>query len=391
MEREIINVEACDYDSWPRGGQLEFCKMLVRTGMLKFLVGLTSLSDGLSHWREIDIQGQRVHFYGLYAPVIKLRPKIPIRLRTLISLLFINRNTLGTTDDKILLAHSPEAIIALHLRRDLKFYARIYFSHGARNPLDDPRYAWGKLFRHLFQHLLNSSLKHCDLVLVAASSEDIAKLRSSLPAARRFTQFPMRFDDSIFYPQPAKPRPTQSPTTIVAVGRINRVKGWSLLLSALHALNGRNSSDHIQLRFVGGGEDEAALHRTAEELRVSRHIHVTGFLQPEEVAREIHSADLVVSGSLHEGWPISILEALACGRNVVSTRVSGASDMIVPGVTGYIVDGRNPLDYANAVDLALKSLPRDNPTAALSVASFKASGLEAAFKAAISDTAGSMR
>jgi len=59
-------------------------------------------------------------------------------------------------------------------------------------------------------------------------------------------------------------------------------------------------------------------------------------------------------GSHIEGWPTSMVEALACGKNIISTNVSGAKDMIYEKKNGFIVFERDPILYAKAMENGLE-------------------------------------
>ena len=47
------------------------------------------------------------------------------------------------------------------------------------------------------------------------------------------------------------------------------------------------------------------------------------------------AADLVFVGSFEEGWSTAMVEALACGKPIISTNISGANDMIIPNEKWY--------------------------------------------------------
>ncbi len=64
----------------------------------------------------------------------------------------------------------------------------------------------------------------------------------------------------------------------------------------------------------------------------------------------------MVAGSLVEGWPTAIVEALACGKPVVTTEVSGARELVLDGRNGFVVTEREPERFARAMLDAL-SLP----------------------------------
>lgn len=56
--------------------------------------------------------------------------------------------------------------------------------------------------------------------------------------------------------------------------------------------------------------------------------------------------DLYLNTSIHEGIPMTILEALARGIPVIAPNVGGISEIITNGVEGFLIEGRNPSDFA---------------------------------------------
>jgi len=76
---------------------------------------------------------------------------------------------------------------------------------------------------------------------------------------------------------------------------------------------------------------------------------VTGFVTQERVKTFLSAADVYVVGSLREGWSVAMLEALACGKPIVSTAVSGAADMVQEGCNGFVLPERDPVRFADAV------------------------------------------
>jgi glycosyltransferase involved in cell wall biosynthesis len=58
------------------------------------------------------------------------------------------------------------------------------------------------------------------------------------------------------------------------------------------------------------------------------------------------SLDIYLNTSLHEGIPMSVLEAMACGVPVVAAKVGGLAEIIADGRDGFLVESRNPEDYA---------------------------------------------
>ena len=135
--------------------------------------------------------------------------------------------------------------------------------------------------------------------------------------------------------------PEQAGPVFVAVGRLVDKKAPRLTIEAFaHVLA---SHPDARLRFIGDGP----LRAQCEVLAQSRCGSAVEFLgaQPHHVVvRELHAARAFVQHSVvapdgdMEGMPVSVIEAGASGLPVVSTRHSGISDVVVDGVTGFLVD-----------------------------------------------------
>lgn len=117
-------------------------------------------------------------------------------------------------------------------------------------------------------------------------------------------------------------------------GRMTAVKRTDDLIDALVALHGRGVDACLLL--VGDGTDRERLELRAKELGVARDVFFLGY--QKDVARWYSVADAVVLTSVSEGTPVTIIEALAAGRPIVSTNVGGVADVVRDGVDGFLVE-----------------------------------------------------
>ncbi len=106
-----------------------------------------------------------------------------------------------------------------------------------------------------------------------------------------------------------------------AVARLAEQKRFDRFLEALAAL-----PETVHGLLVGDGPERDALTRTARELGVTHRLHMPGF-RPD-VADVLRALDVFVVSSDREGMANAMLEALAAGRPVVSTPVSGAAEAL---------------------------------------------------------------
>jgi glycosyltransferase involved in cell wall biosynthesis len=72
-----------------------------------------------------------------------------------------------------------------------------------------------------------------------------------------------------------------------------------------------------------------------------------------DALRFVAAADVVVNPSDFEGLPVAVLEAMALGRPVVATAVGGVPGVVTPGTSGILVEPRDPIALAAAVDTLL--------------------------------------
>jgi teichuronic acid biosynthesis glycosyltransferase TuaC len=121
---------------------------------------------------------------------------------------------------------------------------------------------------------------------------------------------------------------------IVYVGRLTREKGILDLAAAFAAL--AESRPDVVLALVGDGSERAEV--AARLAPFASRVIFAGARPLAEVPLWMGAADLVTLPSHHEGTPNVLLEALACGRRVVATRVGGIPDVIHSPELGVLVE-----------------------------------------------------
>lgn len=154
-----------------------------------------------------------------------------------------------------------------------------------------------------------------------------------------------------FAPPPAPPAP---PFTILAVARLVEKKGLPILIDACRIL--RDRGHDFRCEIVGKGRLRATLERMIRESELRDRVHLVGPLPQHEILEHYHRAHVVAlpaivgSDGNREGLPVSIVEALACGVPVVSTRVTGIPEAVRDGVNGLMVPEGDPVALAEALE-----------------------------------------
>ena len=132
------------------------------------------------------------------------------------------------------------------------------------------------------------------------------------------------------------------------VARLAPVKNHPLLMRTLEQLDSR-----FHLVLVGDGTTRSELEQLARQLNIEQRVHFTGEVMSPLNLHQFF--DVSVLCSLNEGFPNSVIEALAAARPVVSTPVGGVTDVVTDGVTGILV----PLGDPAALAETLRTLEAD--------------------------------
>jgi glycosyltransferase involved in cell wall biosynthesis len=122
------------------------------------------------------------------------------------------------------------------------------------------------------------------------------------------------------------------------VGHLSEVKGYPAFFKA--AARVARLVDSVAFLVLGEETVKTGYREYLEELARSLGIaHCVYFLGwRADVATVLRAADVMVLPSRAEGLPLSILEAMACGKPVVATRVNGVPEAVVDGTTGTLVE-----------------------------------------------------
>lgn len=141
--------------------------------------------------------------------------------------------------------------------------------------------------------------------------------------------------------------------SLLFVAQLQERKGVTVLVEACGELAARGTP--FECTIVGDGPDYAAARELVRDLKLEDRVTLTGALPQERLPAHLERADVFVlpcvetaSGDL-DGIPVALMEAMACGIPVVSTRVSGIPELIEDGVTGALVDSRDSGQLADAL------------------------------------------
>jgi glycosyltransferase involved in cell wall biosynthesis len=145
------------------------------------------------------------------------------------------------------------------------------------------------------------------------------------------------------FPAPVPLRaPDLSMFHIGTVGRLVPIKGLDLFLEVAAAV--RRSVPTVRFSILGDGPLRDELGRHAVRLGIADCVE---FLNPRpDPFGYYQSLDVYLNTSIHEGLPLSVVEAMACGKPVVSAAVGGIPEIVAHGEHGFLVEGRDPARFA---------------------------------------------
>jgi glycosyltransferase involved in cell wall biosynthesis len=154
-------------------------------------------------------------------------------------------------------------------------------------------------------------------------------------------------DTAVFRPNPAgRANDGRGPHVIVA-RNLEPIYGVDLALRAVALL--RNRWPDLRCSVAGTGPEESQLRALARELALDACVCFTGRLDVAGMVALYQSADVVMNPVRADNTPNSVLEALACGVPVVSTRVGGVPYLVQPGVSAVLVEPESPAALAAGV------------------------------------------
>jgi len=139
---------------------------------------------------------------------------------------------------------------------------------------------------------------------------------------------------------------------ILFLGRIHRIKGVDILIKAFASINTKLEN----VKLVVAGPDDGYLYEVralARTLGIGDKIAFVGPLHGVNKLEAYVDADFLVVPSLYEIFGIVILEAYACGKPVIASRVMGPEELVLDGKTGILVNPGEINELTDAIELLL--------------------------------------
>lgn len=350
---KVLFIDNHNFRDFPVGGTLSFARQMMRVfGDRLALVGVSDNQTDVGRWTRFEEDGQTFDFFAYrHLPRVEIKGLLPQRVKDYVGL----RRHIGLIQapgwrDVFIQIQSGMLALTPSCWKTICFRFT-----GVSNIAEFSKYVWVRPFAGVYEKILFRALRNATVILATADCDAILELvarsRGYLPQDSVHF-FPTRIDTTPFETTDraaARAALGIDPATPVALycGRISWPKGWDLVLAGF--AEAVKSSPEALLLVVGDGEDSPALRRRVVELGIANRVRMEGRLAPSRLPAYFAATDVVAIGSYVEGWSNTMLEALAAGRVMVSTAVSGSGAMIRSGVNGFVITGRDPVDFGKAL------------------------------------------
>ena len=204
---------------------------------------------------------------------------------------------------------------------------------------------------------------------ILSCNSDAAELfRQRYPnIAERVTYIKNSFDPEIFYPLTKEEQVAQKTklsvnmglaeetSFVLFAGRLHPQKDPILLLRAFAILKDLS----VHLLVAGDGELAKEVRAEINRLGLSERVTMLGVLNQKELAQFHQISSVFVLSSAYEGLPLVVLEALACGTPVVTTKCGETPKLLTPE-SGLVCEERDPVSIADALRRVVLD-PEDYP------------------------------
>ncbi len=151
------------------------------------------------------------------------------------------------------------------------------------------------------------------------------------------------------------PRSSEDPT-VLFIGGLEARKGLEyLILSMAHVMSAHPGARLVAVAKTGfRGIDEPGWFRTlAERAGALSRLDLRESVGNLELLQLYSDCDVLVLPSRNEGWGLSLMEAMACGKPVVATRVGGVPELVRDGVEGVLVEAGDVKGLGEAISVLL--------------------------------------
>ncbi len=278
--------------------------------------------------------------YGLKIDSINLDRINLRRIISLFILFFYLFFYLKRIRPDIVHSHSPDLGFILSIHCKLYRVPIINTYHGIS--FNDEGYFFVK--RKLEEFLVKCSNFDKIIIKDKSSLDDFRKLK-----IRNVNYLPNAIDLDLFQQKRHK---KNRKTIFLFAGRIEKEKGLDYLIHAVNKL--RKKEKGFEVLLVGKGLDKKYFQELVTSLKLNNYIKFLGEKNRDEVIDYYFDSDVFISPSLHESFPVTVLEAWAAKLPVIVSNVGGVSTICKDKENAIIITPKEPENIVEAMIAMIK-------------------------------------
>jgi glycosyltransferase involved in cell wall biosynthesis len=196
--------------------------------------------------------------------------------------------------------------------------------------------------------MLKYNLKKADKIL---STSHIMAKETKLYTSKDIEVTPFGIDMEQFQPTYTKEELFNKDDIVIGtVKTLEEKYGIEYLIKAFKILSDKYQELPLRLLIVGGGSLDKELKNLTKELNIENKTIFTGNVPFNEVPKYHNMLSVSVSVSNSESFGVAIIEASSCAKPVVVSNVGGLPEVVEDGVSGFVVEARNPQNTADAIE-----------------------------------------
>ncbi len=292
---------ALEYGGTPRIAY-DFARALSRRG--HFLRILTTDSGGSSRLKpngtaDRQLDGMEVVHYA------NISNSLAFRQRIFIAPDFLRNASRQLRDVEVAHIHDLRSFLSVSAHKALRslHVPFVLSPHGGLQHLG--KRTAKRIFDGLWgKHILRDASAIC----AVSPTEEMDAVQFGI-SHDRIARLPSAINSEAFRELPPRQRTSGRPT-ILFLGRLNWIKSIDVLIRAFSSFRRSMEADLV----IAGPDDgaEPQLRALTKQLDLDRFVTFTGFLNEQQKIQAIVDSDVVVLPSAREGFPVTVLEALAC-------------------------------------------------------------------------------
>lgn len=134
---------------------------------------------------------------------------------------------------------------------------------------------------------------------------------------------------------------------VICIGRLDYSKGQDIIIKAFRQVV--NHMPDAILILVGEGKFRPQNMSLVSELKLENSVKFYGRINPDEVINLLNRSKVSVLPSRMDNCPLAIIESLSAGVPVIASRVGGIPEILLDGITGYLIESEDYERFASQI------------------------------------------